>query len=90
MERTKFDQECRERGVRKRKSTYARCIGDGILQTISISSNRTYVSPKTPYYSKAKRKSNYMSIGLWSMYCPLTEIIFDPEIATGQFKVENF
>lgn len=90
MDKSEFNRMCREWGDGKRKSTYVRCIGDGILQTISTSPFRIYISPFSPYYSKNRRKSNYISIGLWSMYCPLPEILFDPQNSFGQFTTENF
>ena len=89
MSSSTFDLACKARGFKRTKTTYARCIGDGILQILFVG-GRTYVSPFSPHYSNTARKSNYISIGLWSMYCDLPEFVFEPGIFAGYFSVENF
>lgn len=56
---------------------YARCIGDGVFQTLYTGFTQ-YVDVQSPYYSAKKRKDNYISIGLRSMYTRWPEIIFIP------------
>ncbi len=89
MPQSEFDIACKARGFKRCKTTYARCIGDGVLQILFVG-GRTYISPHSPYYSSSARKSNYLSIGLWSMYSNLPEFLFEPGAHAGQFTVENF
>lgn len=64
---------------------YARCIGDGIYQTI-FTGFKKYLDPASPNYSDKNRKSYYISIGLRSMYSHHNEHVFIPGKDSGGYR----
>lgn len=78
MNRREFTQLCKSRGfARLAPNFYARCIGDGIYQTI-FTGFRRYINPESPFYSSTNRKSAYISVSVWSLYTHLPRDFFDP------------
>ena len=90
MLKSTFNQKCKACGFVKKGSIYVRCIGDGIIQTIQYGKRRKYIDPKSPYYSNERDKSNYLIIGLMSMYGTYSERCFNPKETYGQFTPANF
>ena len=63
-----FTRLCKENGfTRVAKDFYARCIGDGVFQTIHTD-YKQYIYPFSPEYSEKHRKANTVSIGIFSLY----------------------
>lgn len=86
MNKIDFNQLCKSHGFKRiGPSNYARCIGDGIYQTI-YTGGRQYIDPESPHYTTAHRKSNYLSIGVWSMYSNRMEDDFKPGIMPGWYS----
>lgn len=80
-----FAKICMSRGfLRRAPRFYARCIGDGIYQTI-YTGFRKYIHVDSPNYSVENRKSYYVSIGLRSMYSHYDEHIFANDKDSGGY-----
>jgi len=63
-----FTRLCKENGFKRVKQNfYARCIGDGVYQTIHTG-YKQYIYPFSSEYSEKHRKANTISIGIWSLY----------------------
>ncbi len=76
MNHQAFMRLCKLNGFRKTAPyLYARCIGDGIYQTIYTGFSK-YIDPPSPYYSVPKRKSKYISISILSLYSTVPEYAF--------------
>ena len=81
-----FSQLCKHYGfARLAPRFYARCIGDGIYQTI-YTGFREYIDIRSPYYSSENRKSYYISIGLRSIYSCHNEDTFIPGKNPGGYR----
>jgi hypothetical protein len=81
-----FSKMCISRGfARLAPRFYARCIGDGIYQTI-CTGFRKYIHTDSPNYSSQDRKSYYISIGLHSIYSCHCEDAFIPGKAPGGYR----
>ena len=81
-----FSRVCMRRGfARTAPRFYARCIGDGIYQTI-YTGFRKYIYTDSPKYSAEKTKSYYVSIGLRSMYSCYDEHAFVPGKDSGGYS----
>lgn len=78
-----FTRLCAEHGfARTAPYIYARCFGDGVLQTIDIS-RLLSVSLDSP--GRISGKSRYISIGISSMYANWPESCFTPELYAWQY-----
>lgn len=80
---------CTKHGFGKQGKTFSRCIGDGIYQSISITSLE-YLNPQSPEYTPMSKKSPCIRIGIWSMYSSLPEFYFSDKRFIGEFYPENF
>lgn len=86
MGETAFGKMCIEHGFAKLAPRYyARCYGDGILQTI-YTGFKKYIDPVSPNYSVSNRKSNYICIGIRSMYSYHLEETFIPGKDDGGYR----
>lgn len=84
-----FGQMCISRGfARLAPRFYARCIGDGVYQTI-YTGFRKYIDTDSPNYSSENRKSYYVSIGLRSLYSNYGEHIFASDKDSGGYRPVN-
>lgn len=78
-----FSKLCTSRGfARLATRFYARCIGDGVYQTI-YTGFREYVDPPPANGSATSRKSYYISVGILSIYSNHQEFMFIPGRAPG-------
>ena len=85
-----FGKACLARGfARLGRRFYARCIGDGIYQTI-YTGFREYISTDSPNYSNDNRKSYYISIGVRSLYSFLLEDDFADTRGVGGYRPGDF
>lgn len=91
MTKREFTKICIMHGFsRHGKDRYVRCCGDGIFQLI-YSGFRAYIDPKSPNYSSGNRKSNYISVGIYSLYSPGRKELFDPtERGGGIYSPDDF
>lgn len=81
-----FGKACLAHGfARLARRFYARCIGDGIYQTI-YTGFRDYISIDSPNYSNENRKSYYISIGIRSLYSSLLEDDFADNRGVGGYR----
>lgn len=63
-----FTRLCKEHGfTRVKQNFYARCIGDGVYQTIHTD-YKQYIDSFSPEYCEKRRKANTICIGIWSLY----------------------
>lgn len=83
-----FSAICKKRGFSKRRNVYSRCIGDGVLQILSLDET-AYMNPASPEYTNTHRESKYISIGFWSMYSPLPEHYYSSGNHVGVYTPEN-
>ena len=83
-----FIAMCAEHGFSRRGKMFCRCIGDGIFQKISVAC-QDYMSPSSPAYSAAQRKSPCVHFGFWSMYSAIHELYFEEPRVLGPFYPEN-
>ena len=67
---------------------YARCVGDGIFQTI-YTGFKQYISTSAPSYTGQRPKDYYISIGLYTMYTRWPEYIFSPGRNCGGYTTSN-
>lgn len=89
MTQREFEKMCIAQGFSKQaKQQYVRCLGDGIFQSIFWGFRR-YVDPKSPSYSPTKRKSNYISIGIYSLFSRCKKEYFDPSECGGGIYLPN-
>lgn len=78
MTHQEFEKVCKTHGfARQAKHLYVRCVGDGIFQSIYCGFS-AYIDPESPNYSSIKRKSNYISIGIYSLFAQCKMELFDP------------
>lgn len=81
-----FSKMSQNRGfVRLAPRFYARCIGDGVYQTI-YTGFKKYINITSPNYSAQNRKSYYISIGIRSIYSCHNEDVFIPGKNTGGYR----
>lgn len=81
-----FGKACLAHGfARLARRLYARCIGDGIYQTI-YTGFRDYISTDSPNYSNENRKDYYISIGIRSLYSSLLEDAFADNRGIGGYR----
>ena len=80
-----FSKACQSRGfARLAPRFYARCIGDGIYQTI-YTGFKAYIDVDSPHYSPEHRKSYYIGIGIRSLYARHEEELFVPGKDAGEY-----
>ena len=78
MVQREFEIMCKNYGfIKQAKHRYVRCIGDGIFQSIFCGFSK-YIDPESPNYNPAKRKSHYISIGIYSLFSECWKSLFDP------------
>lgn len=83
MTRHEFEKLCIAQGFTKQaKQLYVRCLGDGVFQSIYCGFS-TYIDPESPIYSVSNRKSNYISIGIYSLFSQCKRELFDPSEQKG-------
>ena len=90
MTESDFKKLCETHGfARLAPHFYARCYGDGVYQTI-FTGFKEYLCPASASYSENCRKSNYISIGIRSMYSCYNEDIFVPGKNAGGYRPADF
>ena len=78
MVQREFEIMCKNYGfIKQAKHRYVRCIGDGIFQSIFCGYSK-YIDPESPNYNSVKRKSHYISIGIYSLFSQCRKELFDP------------
>lgn len=86
MTENDFGKMCRYYGFAKLAPRfYARCVGDGVYQTI-CTGFRKYVSPMSPMYSENNRRSYSISIGVRSLFSHWTDEEFCPGLNIGGYS----
>lgn len=83
-----FNLMCQKRGFAHLKKGFYRCIGDGVYQTI-YTGDTCFIDTSSPWYSSTHRRSNYIGIGLYSIYSVLPEFWFDPKYPKGEIDPKN-
>ena len=87
--RKEFKRQCISQGfLNLAPHYYARCIGDGIFQTI-YTGFKQYLNVNSPCYDPQHRKDYYISIGVKSMYTRWPEWIFVPGKSCGGYSPAN-
>lgn len=85
-----FKKECISNGFANLAPNYfARCVGDGIFQTI-YTGFKQYISTDSSNYHVQRPKDYYISIGLYSMYTQWPEHVFVPGRNCGGYIPNNF
>ncbi|MEE1327186.1 MAG: hypothetical protein UHS47_01425 [Oscillospiraceae bacterium] len=83
MTNREFERICKAHGfVKQAKHLYVRCFGDGVFQSIYCGFS-TYIDQDSPNYSSSRRKSNYISIGIYSLFSQCKMELFDPSERGG-------
>lgn len=88
MTAREFSSMCKDRGFIHKKKSFYRCIGDGVYQTI-YTGDSCFIDTSSPWYSSTHRRSNYISIGIYSVYSSLPEYWFNPSYGKGEIDPEN-
>lgn len=91
MTEKQFGQECAKRGFAKlAPHFYARCYGDGLYQFIYTGFRQYYSWEHIQEHPKyANKQSNYLTIGIRSLYWNWAESFFVPGRDSGDFTPWN-
>lgn len=83
-----FADMCVERGFSKHRKVFTRCVGDGVIQNITIS-QKCYVDPHSSEYSSETRKAPIISFWCGSMYSNYPDKWFNDRRYLGWYYPEN-